>query len=439
VDVNLVNAKILTKDGFFKAGISIDGDRVVSIAKPPNLPKASKTINVKGNIALPGLIDAHVHLRDLDLSYKEDFLTGTCAAAAGGFTTVLDMPNTRPPTNTPSNLKEKMRKAKNRVVVNVGFYAAFPKKFKQIIEMAKNGAIAFKAFLHHPVTELDVNLDAVLLKAFSQAKKLNLPVAVHAEEGEVIKRVEDEFRKSGRNSLTHYLKAHSIERELNAVKRVLNLAERSGLHVHICHISASKSLKILNKFKSRVTCEVTPHHLMLTKTKLHSLGGIALVNPPFRSSNDTSALLRAVNEGVIDIIVSDHAPHTLEEKEKRNIWEVSPGIPGLETTLPLMLTQVNRGQTSLNQLIRMLATRPAEIFHIPRGSIQKGGFADIVIVDINQEYKIDSANFHSKAKYSPFDGLKVKGKPIKTFVNGQLVYDSGEIVAKPGFGEILRT
>lgn len=437
VDLNLINAKISLKNGFIEAGISIEANRINKIAKLPNLPKASKTIDVKGNIVLPGLIDVHVHLRDLELSYKEDFTTGTCAAAAGGFTTVLDMPNTQPPTNTPERLKKKIQRAKDRVIVNVGFYAAFPKQFKQIVEMYRNGAIAFKVFLYHPITELDVNCDDVLLKVFKGVKQLNRPVAVHAEEGEIVQRIEEDLRKSGKSSLNYHLKAHSIKREVNAVQRVVKLAKKTGSHIHFCHISAASSIKHIKRLKQHITCETTPHHIFLTKDVLRKCGNIALMNPPLRSRLNTTRLWHALNDEWIDILASDHAPHALQEKKNENIWEVSPGIPGLETTLPLMLTQVNNGRMSWGRLTQILATKPAEIFQLNRGFIKTGSVADLVIVDVNQEYKIDSSKFYSKAKYSPFDGRKVKGKPIKTFVSGRLVYDSGEIVSEPGSGTIL--
>lgn len=437
VDLNLINAKIPAKEGFIEAGISIEAGRIYRIAKPPNMPKASKTIDAEGNITLPGLIDVHVHLRDLELAYKEDFFTGTCAAAAGGFTTVLDMPNTQPPTNTPDRLREKVKRAMGQVVVNVGFYAAFPSQPEHFAEMAREGAVAFKVNLCHPATELDVHRDDVLREAFQHAKGANLPVAVHAEEGDVIRRMKEAFRSSGKASLDYYLKAHSPEREARAVRRVLNLAEQTGLQLHFCHISSASSLGRLKGTGSKATCEVTPHHLFLTTENLHALGGIGLMDPPLRSRPTASKLWRALKEGQIDILASDHAPHSLEEKQRENVWEVPPGVPGLETTLPLMLDQVNRGRVSWRRLIQLLATKPAEVFHLIRGSLQAGNAADLVVVDANREYTVDSTKFHSKAKYSPFDGWRGRGKPVKTFVNGRLVMDEGEIVASPGAGRIL--
>lgn len=438
VDLNVVNAKIFMMGEFVEAGISIEADRIYKIAKATNMPRASETIDAGGKVVLPGLIDAHVHLRDLGLSYKEDFFTGTCAAAAGGFTTVLDMPNTVPPTNTPERLKEKNQRAEKQTMINVGFYAALPSQYEQFKEMIENGAIAFKIYLSHPPTELDILRDDVLLEAFKRIKQLNCPVAVHAEDGAEIRRKEEEFQKSEKTELEHFLKVHTVETEVNAVRRVLNLAKQTGVQLHFCHVSAAESLELLKKREPRVTCEVTPHHLFLTTADLHRQGRIALTDPPVRSRLNAFKLWRGLNEGAIDILASDHAPHALKEKQRENIWEVPPGIPGLETTLPLVLTQVNRGQVSWSQLIQLLAVKPAEIFRLDRGSIREGGFADLVVVDAHREYKIEASRFHSKAKYSPFDGWKVKGKPVKTFVNGTLVMDEGEIVAKPGAGRIVR-
>jgi len=438
VDLNVTNAKIFTRGRFVEAGISIEADRIYKIAKAANLPKASETINAGSNVVLPGLIDAHVHLRDLGLKYKEDFFTGTCAAAAGGFTTVLDMPNTVPPTNTPERLKEKIQRAEKQTIINVGFYAALPSQYEQFKEMIENGAIAFKIYLSHPLTELDLRRDDILLEVFKRVKQLNRPVAVHAEDGAEIQRKEEKFRKSGKTRLEHFLKAHTAETEVNAVQRVLNLAKQVGVQLHFCHISAAKSLELVKNAGPQITCEVTPHHLFLTTADLHRQGRIALTDPPVRSPLNAFKLWRGLDEGTTDILASDHAPHALKEKQRENIWEVPPGIPGLETTLPLILTQVNRGQVSWSQLIQLLAVKPAEIFRLNRGSIREGGFADLVIVDAHKEYKIEAEKFHSKAKYSPFDGWKVKGKPIKTFVNGRLIMDEGEIVAKRGTGQIMR-
>jgi dihydroorotase len=188
-----------------------------------------------------------------------------------------------------------------------------------------------------------------------------------------------------------------------------------------------------------VTCEVTPHHLLLSTEDLKRIGMIALTLPPVRDRKDNLALLRGLQQGSADNVASDHAPHALEEKRTESIWDVKGGIPGLETTLPLLLTHVNRGLLSIGDVVRLMATSPAEIFAMKRvGSLTEGNQADLTVVDLTEKFKVDSATFHSKAKYSPFDGWPVQGKAVKTFVRGQLIMDEGEIVAKAGSGSIIR-
>ena len=220
------------------------------------------------------------------------------------------------------------------------------------------------------------------------------------------------------------------------------MAESSDTHVHICHISCGEALKLISEAKKRrikISCEATPHHLLLSSNDFSEKGSLMLTDPPVRSKEEQQLLWKGVSEREIDIIASDHAPHALEEKFSDEIWKVSPGVPGLETTLPLMLTQVNRGLLSIDDLVRLMAENPAKIFGLDgKGALKNGFSADITVVDLNREGIIDSSKFYSKAKYSPFDGWVVKGLPVKTFVNGVLVMDEGEIVAKPGVGRIIR-
>jgi dihydroorotase len=248
--------------------------------------------------------------------------------------------------------------------------------------------------------------------------------------------------QTGRGGLEAYLKVHSPEAELKAIQRTIKLAKKTSTHIHFCHVSSAEGLKAILTAKNRgfpITCEVVPHHLLLSSKHLKRWKTVALMNPPLRTEEDVKELWTAFKQGLIDVLASDHAPHTLEEKKSEFVWNVKPGIPGLETMLPLLLTQVNEGRLTLASLIRASSKKPAEIFHIKnRGSLGEGFYADFVVVDMKQKYRIDSSKFHSKAKHSPFDGWIVKGKPTKTFVNGHLVMDDGEIVAKPRTGQIIR-
>ncbi|MFQ5999588.1 MAG: dihydroorotase family protein [Candidatus Bathyarchaeia archaeon] len=442
VDTVLYNAKIYTRGSIVEAGIAIEKGKILKIAKETNLPQASEKLDLKGNITLPGLIDSHVHLRDQQLAYKEDFFSGTSAAAAGGVTLTIDMPNNKPVTMNSKSLKERVKLAERRVVVNVAFYSAFPENLGEVPSIVEEGAVAFKLYMSQKIGGLDIDDDDMLLHAFNEVGKIRAPIAVHAEDRETLESMRRKMEKAGRKDAEAYVKAHSPQAEMEATKRIIQLAEKSSAHLHFCHVSSAVALNAILKAKNTglpFTCEVTPHHLLMSSEHLERYGTLALTDPPLRTRDDVKALWTALKQGSIDALASDHAPHTTEEKEVESVWDAKPGIPGLETMLPLLLTQINDGRLTIPYLVRMTSEKPAQIFNLKnRGRLDEGYSADIVVVDINREYKIDSSSFYSKAKYSPFDGWRVKGKPIKTFVNGQLVMDKGEIVARPGTGQIVR-
>jgi len=441
-DLVLENAKIYCKGRIVEAGLAISGEKIVRIAKETNLPSACKKIDLGSRLVLPGIIDAHVHLRDQDLEYKEDFFTGTCAAASGGITTVLDMPNNVPITMSRDSLEKRAEIAAHKSVVNVALYSAFPKNLREMENIVEWGARGFKLFLSKQIGGLNPEDDESLLRGLRKAATLGVPVLIHAEDKEILESKSTELKSRGRCDVASYLKAHSISAEAKAVRRAVELSRASGAHIHICHVSAGQSMKIISSAKHagiNVTCEVTPHHLLLSSRELDLLGYVALSNPPLRSKRDQEALWSNLEKGTVDIIASDHAPHALSEKKRDSVWEVAPGFPGLETMVPLMLTQVNKGRLTLSKLVRITSERPAEIFRIEkRGALEEGYFADFIVIDMKKEWKIESSKFYSKAKFSPFDGWTVRGRVIKTFVNGRLIMDEGEIVGKPGEGKIIR-
>ena len=440
--INLINVKIPYGEELLEGGIHAEEGRIVKIGKEANLPRADRTMDAKGLVALPGLIDAHVHLRDLQLSYKEDFYTGTCAAAAGGFTTVLDMPNTVPATDSSIRLKEKYEHAEKRIVVNVGFHAGLTDRLEEIFKLAKRGAFSFKLNLYKPTPEIAVEDSRLLTKLLMKCEEVRRPVTVHAEDREFIERRRAQFETGKKPTVEDFLTAHAKEAELLALNRMISLAKTTSAHLHICHLSAFKSLNSIEEARRkgmRVTCETSPHYMFLNENYLRRLKGIALTVPPVRDSTNSRMLWNAFINSKIDLIATDHAPHAEEEKTLDDVWKVSPGIPGLETALPLLLTRVNRGQLHLGRLVRAMSEEPASIFGLRgKGRLKQGGDADLTLIDLKAKFKIDSTKFHSKAKLSPFDGFRCQGKPVKTFVGGKLVMDDGEIVAEKGTGSILK-
>jgi dihydroorotase (multifunctional complex type) len=442
VDLVLKNARAYLKNEIVECSLAIDNGKISKIGKDTTVPKADTIMDLGNSLALPGLIDAHVHLRNEGKAYKEDFYSGTAAAVAGGFTTVLDMPNNDPVTMSKATLKNRTEKAEREVLVNVGFYSEFPKNTHEIEGIVKQGALAFKLFMVEQIGGLNIDDDNALLEAFKVTSRLKIPVAVHAEDRAALKEATDKFKSKGRNDVEAYLQAHSESVEVKAIKRLLAIAKKTCAHLHFCHVTTEKGLQAIIEGKNSgmpITCETTPHNLFLSAEDLMRIGTLAVTMPPVREKHHIQALWHGVKTGSIDTLGSDHAPHTVDEKKAKSVWDVKVGIPGLETTLPLLLTEVNHGRLSIADVVRLMSEKPAEIFRLEgRGCLKEGNHADITIVDLHRKYKINASRFQSKAKYSPFDGWQVEGKPVKAFVNGQMVMDEGEIITKAGSGHVIR-
>ncbi len=442
VDLVLANAKAYVDSEIVECSIAIDRKRVFKVGRETNMPKADMKMDLKGLLVLPGLIDVHVHLRDEAKAYKEDFYTGTAAAAAGGFTTVFDMPNNSPVTMSVETLRNRMIVARSRILVNVGFYSAFPQRVEDLERIVTEGAVGFKLFMAEQIGGLNIRNDAALLEAFMVVRELCSFTAVHAEEESALRKAEEQLRRSGKNDANAFLIAHSEGTEANAVNHLLHIGKQAGAHLHFCHISTKSGLNAIAEAKKTgmpVTCEVTPHHLFLTIEDLRRIGTLAVTMPPVRDKTQVEALWNGVRDGSVDMIASDHAPHMLNEKEAENIWDVKVGVPGLETTLQLLLTEVKRGRLSVGDIVRLISERPSRIFELHgKGMIKSGFDADLTVVDLSGKQRVEAASFHSKAKYSPFDGRMVDGKAVKTIVGGQMIMEDDEIVARPGSGEIVR-
>jgi dihydroorotase (multifunctional complex type) len=442
VDSVLTNAKAYLNKEIVDCSIAIENGKIFKIGKETQMPNADEKINLKNLLVLPGLIDVHVHLRDEGKAYKEDFYTGTAAAAAGGMTTVLDMPNNDPVTMSVEALENRMRIAKGSVLVNVGFYSEFPTDVGAVTGIVAQGAVGFKLFMARQVGGLNIDDDKAVEEAFTKVGKLGVPVAVHAEDKALLMANEEKLKRANRHDAAAFLKAHSELVELKAVERLLKISAQVNMRLHFCHMTTAKGLDAVNKAKKsgrNVTCEVTPQHLLLSDADFKQYGLMLTMMPPLRNRSHIEALWKGVADGWVDALGSDHAPHALSEKSAGSVWGVKVGVPGLETTLPLILTMVRKNRISLGHVVQLLSEKPAEIFSLrDRGRLEQGNNADIIVVDFNRKFRIDASKFHSKAKYSPFDGWEVQGRPVKTFVNGSLIMDEQEIVAKTGSGDVIR-
>jgi len=441
VDLVLNNSKTYIKGEILECSIAIEEGKIFKIGKQSQMPNADQKIDIQGRLTLPGLIDAHVHLRDEQKAYKEDFISGTTAAVAGGFTTVLDMPNNQPLTNSVETLKNRLEIAKRRTLVNVGLYSEFPKNLTEISQIAGKGAIGFKLFMGNQVGGLNIDDDQALRDGFKAAGEVNTVIAIHAEDRKQIIHNEQKLKQAKQDRPKDFLSAHTEQVEVQAIERTLRVSEELDVRLHFCHVTSQQGLeniKAAKKAGKKITCEVTPNHLMLSSADIATYGMMAIMMPPLRDRVHQEALLQGINQGDIDIIGSDHAPHTIEEKSENSVWEVKVGVPGLETTLPLMLTLVKKKWLTFQRLVELLAEKPAEIYGLKnKGRIEQSKDADLTVIDYNQPWTIAASKFKSKAKFSLFDKWEVVGKPTKTFVNGKLAMDEGEIITKPGSGKII--
>jgi dihydroorotase len=425
------DAHIWAKNDIIRGSILIVDGRIQRIARRIPEP-ADEEILARRLVALPGLIDAHVHLRDLRLSYKEDFTTGTAAAAAGGFTTVLDMPNTLPPTDSARRLREKAGRASRKILVNTGFHTAAVGDRSAAKAMKVSGAFSMKLYLPRPIAPLDVADDRKIVEVLKAAKDASIPVTVHAEDAAQI--------EGARNIRTfkELVRSRLGSAETSAVNRILRLHTQIGCRVHFCHVTLPSSISAIgNKSSGRLSSEVTPHHTLLSEDSVKMLGWKAWMVPPLRPQKVMKNLFRAMATGTATIMATDHAPHTIKEK-RRPPKRSPPGIPGLETTMPLMLTMVNKGRLSLGRLVSLLSTNPAKVFSLnSKGRLEKGADGDVILVDMKKRGKVNPEKFFSKAHYSPFEGWKTQGAVHTTIVNGSVIHQEGEIMGKPGIGMVL--
>ena len=445
VDLVIKNALIPIGTDLVAAGIAIDEGKIVSIAKESFLPRSSKNIDVNGNIVIPGCIDSHVHFRDPGALEIEDFQTGTTAAACGGVTTVLDMPTNVPYVSTISALDYKKGQIMSKALVDYGLYGGPDvSKLDEVRPLADAGVIGYKIFMGTPGAYPQVPDDDNLLEAFRSVSATGLPTSVHAENWQIIKYYTEKLKKGGRKDALAHCEARPEIAEIDAVSRALLLAEETGLRLHMAHMSTARAVCLIKEAKAaglKVTAETCPHYLLLDNSVMNKMGPYARVNPPLRSKRDVSALWEAIMNGTIDILASDHAPQLRENKEPgwQDIWACKGGLVGVETMLPLMLTQVNADRLSLGRVIQIMSENPAKIFGLyPRkGVIQVGADADFVVVNMKQELQLQEERLHSKQKKTPFSGWGVKGVPILTMVRGQVVMKDGEVIGKPGSGMLL--
>ncbi len=422
----LENAKIIDPSQY----INKKGNVLIEEGKIKGFPnkisesryKDYKRIDCKGKVVSPGLIDLHVHLREPGYEYKETIKTGSEAAAAGGFTTIVCMPNTNPINDNASVTEFILYKARTEGVVNVLPIGAITigeegESLAHIGEMYEAGCVGISD------DGMPVMDSGIMRSAMDYVKAFNIPVLIHAEDKGLSC---DGVMNEGFTSTVLGLKGIPNSSEEVMIARDINLCELTGTHLHICHVSTRGSVRLIREAKSRgvnVTAEATPHHFHLTDEIVKEYNTFAKVSPPIRTSADVQAIRDGLADGTIDVIATDHAPHS--EDEKKVEFDKAPfGISGLETALQLSLQLIEQDVISLEDMISKLTNIPATIIGSDKGTLKKGTQADIVVFNTEDEVVINRNNFYSKGKNTPFHGWKVKGKVNYTIVNGRIVYQN---------------
>lgn len=424
VDLLLKNGLVYLEGKTTTRSIAINAGMIEGIYTPDDAPQAKEIIDCEQLYIIPGAIDTHVHLRDLNQSEKEDFATGTMAAAAGGVTTVVDMPNSQPPVLKMDVLEEKITQAQEKRYVNVGFFAGIPRRFSDFSEEMVPNILGLKVYPHAPLAKGVKYTPSRIKKCLELSKKHNLPLLLHPDASNP---------KIKPTSIEDFFRLHSCEKEVESLKQFLVIQRAVDTKLHICHVSCASTVRMIEEYRAEelLTAEVCPHHLFLASGDYEHEDGIMKVLPPLRSPYDTQVLKDALRRCTIDIVVSDHAPHTEIEK-KASFLKAASGIPGLETTVPLLLTEVFQGNLSWVEFLRICCSGPARIFGlVNKGVLTKGYDADLVVVS-REEATIKGSNFYSKAKLTPFEGKRVVARPVKTIVGGRLVYDDGKFLVGRG-------
>ena len=384
-------------------------------------------LDVNNLLVLPGAIDSQVHFREPGLTYKEDIYSGTKGAVLGGITSIFEMPNTKPSTTNQSALEDKLEIAKSSAFCNYSFFVGAAKdNIQDLTNLERiSGCCGVKIFMGSSTGDLLVEDDESLKQIL---KSINRRVAVHSE---------DEYRLRERkkildqeNVTVHdHPRWRDVETAVNSTKRLLKIATELEKNVHVLHISTKEEIELLKSYKHIATCEATPQHLFFSSPDCYDrLGSFVQMNPPIRDEAHREGIWKGIKEKVIDVVGSDHAPHTIDEKKK--VYPDTPsGMTGVQTILPIMLNFVNQGKISIHDLVRLLCFNPAKIYKIlNKGEVKIGNDADFSVIDLNKEFLISNDWIVSKSRWTPYDNLKVKGFPVMTIVNGKVVMRDDEII-----------
>jgi allantoinase len=456
-DLNIVGGTVVRSERCFEGSVGVKDGRIVSVCpRGAPLDSARETMDASGALIMPGMIDTHVHIRGGALSAREDFATGTMAAASGGVTTIMEMPVAKPPASTPENFAARKAEIEARAYVDFCMYGgAGSDNLSEIGELAKMGAAAYKTFLMPPVpgrekefyglcSETPEQLTAVMEKV----KETGLLLAVHSELNEYVAEKTDQLMRSGRNGIRAFGESRPVEAETEAVKRVIAASRATGCRASICHVSSPESVRLIEEARAGgvdIHGETCPQYLVFNDVNAAFAGVFARMKPPLRPPETAAELLGLYAQGRLELTGSDHAPYLREEKLKNgmDIWHTFDGVPGLEVSLRLLLNQVTAGRLTYGQIARNTSESPAKLFGIDarKGGVAVGKDADLVIVrrlDEPDVLHIDEMFTKSRGSAVLYDNTPFTHRIETTLVRGKAVFSDGMITGSQGFGQLIK-
>ena len=405
--------------------IGLSGNKIKKIGKIEL--NSSKVYDATDKVVLPGIIDTQTHFREPGSTDVEDLESGSRAAVLGGVTSLFEMPNTNPPTSNLVEFDKKLQLAKNRMHSNYAFYfGATPDNIEQLSKLKDvEGCCGVKLFAGSSTGKLLVDKEADIEKVISSSDRV---VSIHSEDEEILN-LRKKFIKEG--DVHSHPEWRNTECAISSTRRVVKIAERYNKKIHVLHVTTKEEVDFLAMHKKNVTFEITPQHLTLYAPDCYDkLGTYAQMNPPLRTKEHYDRLWVAIKNNIVDVLGSDHAPHSKENKNK-NYPNTPSGMPGVQTIFPIMLDHVNNGKLTLEQLIKLMCENPCKIFGIKnKGYLKEGYDADLTIADMNKEVTIKDEMIASKCGWTPFNNHKVKGFPVGTIVNGNLVMSDGKVIAE---------
>lgn len=446
-DLYLRNGQIVTEESIFPGGVVISDGKVAQLVAGDPTVDAAEVIDLAGKHVLPGLVDAHVHFNEPGREHTEGYRTGSMAAAAGGVTTVLEMPlNATPPTVDAANLQRKRDAVRTESVVDYAHWGGLVNNnLDRLDELNAGGVIGFKAFMSESGVDFARIDDDVLLGALHRMEELGNLVAVHAENEYVTRFLAEQLQASGRTDAMAWPESRPTSQEVEAISRAIYWAGVTGGQLHIVHISNAGGVQQVARAKAAgisVTAETCPHYLFFDEDDFVRIGPAAKCAPPLRAADEVEALWACVLAGQVDVIASDHSPCEWSAKAAgaENIWQAWGGINGVQSGLAVMLTEgVHRRGLPLPALVRMMSANPARIFGLfpQKGALLPGSDADLTVVDLGKEWTLTADDLFYKNKHSAYVGCAFRGAVEQTFVRGRPVYQHGKIVAAPGYGQLL--